>query len=197
LDNEPAGAALIDALRERLESLGRTVFVVDLSESGVLMRRSGAAADGTSETIAQVYRPRRAPGLARGPVDTSRNAITDLPQTGRLRAAWDSADVVVALVHVDPDLVVTNLRTWVRQVVPLVTAGRSNAEYLETVSEIIRASGLELPFAMMLGTDPRDTSLGVPEEPRPENHERADQPLGDAGEDSSDRLLDLAREDNL
>jgi hypothetical protein len=102
----------------------------------------------------------------------------------------------VALVHVDPDLVVTNLRTWVHQVVPLVTAGRNDAEYLETVSEIIRASGLDLPFAMMLGTDPRDTSLGVPEQRRLEEHERAQDPVRGTGQDGAGRRLDLTGEDN-
>jgi hypothetical protein len=196
LDNEPAGAALIEALQARLETLGRSVFVVDLSASGVLAQRSEAGIVRTRQMAAQVYRPRRAPGLARGPVDTSPHAIIDLPRTGALRSAWDGADVVVALVHVDPDLVVTNLRTWVHQVVPLVTAGRNDAEYLETVSEIIRASGLDLPFAMMLGTDPRDTSLGVPEQRRLEEHERAQDPVRGTGQDGAGRRLDLTGEDN-
>jgi hypothetical protein len=55
----------------------------------------------------------------------------------------------------------------VDQVVPLVTAGRCTAELLETTAGLIRASGLALPFAMMVGADDGDQSLGMVDPVRP------------------------------
>jgi hypothetical protein len=74
---------------------------------------------------------------------------------------WEAADVVLVLAEVDPGLDTEYLRTWVAQVVPLVTAGRSSPELLETTAELVRAGGLTVPFAMMVGCDQTDESLGL------------------------------------
>jgi hypothetical protein len=49
----------------------------------------------------------------------------------------------------------------VDQVVPLVSAGHSTAELLETTAELIRAAGLTVPFALMIGSDDIDESVGM------------------------------------
>jgi hypothetical protein len=85
------------------------------------------------------------------------------------RGGWDAADVVLALVQVDPGIDVENLRSWVDRVVPLVSAGRSTAELLETTAELIRTAGLSLPFAMMVGSDAFDESLGLVDPAAPES----------------------------
>jgi hypothetical protein len=87
--------------------------------------------------------------------------VTELPVEDPHWAMWEAADVVLALVEVDPGIDVDNLRSWVDQVVPLVTAGVSTAELLETSADLIRAAGLTLPFAMMIGADDADESLGL------------------------------------
>ena len=97
--------------------------------------------------------------LAKGPRGTDPDV-----QGGLLRAKWDAADVVLVVTDLDPGIDVENLTSWVDQVVPLVSAGRSTAELLESSAGLVRAAGLTLPFAMMLGSDATDDSSGlVPE----------------------------------
>jgi len=43
----------------------------------------------------------------------------------------------------------------------VVTAGRSSAEQLRTAAELLRASGIELVFALLIGTDGTDESSGL------------------------------------
>ncbi len=107
-----------------------------------------------------VYRPRGVPMLAKGPRGTDPDV-----QGGLLRAKWGAADVVLVVTDLDPGIDVENLTSWVDQVVPLVSAGRSTAELLESSAGLVRAAGLTLPFAMMLGSDARDESSGLVPEP--------------------------------
>lgn len=148
------GAAVIAAAASHLRVYGISVFLVDLSRAGALVRHLPRA------DAPQVFRPTGVPGTAIGP-DDSRGPVSDLPIGHPLRESWEAADVVIALVEVDPGVDVENLRSWVDRVVPLVTAGASTAELLETTAELIRAAGLALPFAMMVGTDDSDQSLGL------------------------------------
>ena len=41
-----------------------------------------------------------------------------------------------------------------------MTAGASTAELLSTTGDLVREAGLALPFAMMVGCDATDESLG-------------------------------------
>lgn len=156
VDNARVAASVLAALAGHLKELGLTVFLVDLSASGVL-----AASDARSGASLEVFRPGGVPGLARGP--RWGEAVTPVP----LRAAdawhdrWAAADVVLVLAEVNPGIDAENLATWVPQVVPLVTAGSSTPELLETTAELVRAARLELPFALMVGSDDTDESIGL------------------------------------
>jgi hypothetical protein len=99
-----------------------------------------------------VFRPTGVPALATGPA-SAHQAPVDLPDDVPWRTAWEEADVVVALVQVDPGIDAEHLSTWVGQVVPLVTAGDSSAELLETTAELNRSAGLGLPFFLLVGAD--------------------------------------------
>ena len=157
-------AAVVDSLDASLRSRGRTPFVVDLSASGALARRRGTgrarhqAGPGPGTPV--VFRPTGVPALATGPA-ALRGGPVDLPDDVPWREAWEQSDVVVALVEVDPGIDAEHLRSWVGQVVPLVTAGDSSAELLETTAELVRAAGLGLPFAMLVGADRTDESFGA------------------------------------
>jgi capsular polysaccharide biosynthesis protein len=154
--NARVAASVLAALAAHLKDLGLTVFCVDLSSSGAM-----AADDARSGGALGVFRPEGVPGLARGP--RRGEAVTPVP----LRPAdgwhdrWSSADVVLLLAEVDPGIDAENLATWVPQVVPLVTAGSSTPELLETTAELVRSARLELPFALMVGADDTDESLGL------------------------------------
>ncbi|SES49882.1 Chain length determinant protein [Pedococcus cremeus] len=153
--NARAAAAVLVALAAHLESMGLAVFLVDLSPSGALASdggRRGASFD--------VLRPDGVPGLARGPRGGEATMALPLRPTDPWHERWAAADVVLVLAQVDPGIDAENLATWVPQVVPLVTAGLSTPELLETTGELVRAAGLSLPFALMVGSDSTDQSVG-------------------------------------
>ena len=179
IGNARAAATVVSAAASHLRGLGLSVFLADLSASGALVSHSspaaatsgwassrerdqaaGAAPAAEAGPVPGVFRPTGIPGLARGPREAAPGAVIDLPVGDASRQTWDTADVVLALVEVNPGIDVENLRSWVGQVVPFVTTGHSTAELLETTAELIRAAGLDLPFAMMVGSDDTDESLG-------------------------------------
>jgi capsular polysaccharide biosynthesis protein len=157
-----AAADVIHAAATRLRERGLTVFLVDLSRSGALAERMTQHRDHGDHGLPApgIWRPSGLPRLALGPRGFAGNAVTHLPADVR-RGGWDTSDVVLALVEVDPGIEATHLASWVELVVPLVAAGRSTAELLETTGELVRAASLRLPFAMMVGADGTDESLGL------------------------------------
>lgn len=163
---EPA-ELVVAALAARLSAEGLAVFVVDLTEAGglgpALARAWEQQGAPSSRPEPVLHRPDGVPALARGPAGLSVATSTDLPPTDPCREAWDRADVALTLVEVDPALGVEHVASWADQVVVLVTAGRSSAERLSTVAELIRAAGLRLHFAMLVGSTGRDDSLGLPD----------------------------------
>lgn len=168
VENADVGEVVLASLVSQLTGRGQTVFVVDLSESGGAERAVRRALGRHSHEAAgfpapEVFRPTRLPCLARGPLDMSSGEACDLPPDDPRHAAWESADVVLTLVEIDPAVGVEHLRTWADRVVLLVTAGRSTAERLRTTGELLRTAGLRLLFAMLVGADANDESLGLPE----------------------------------
>lgn len=153
-NNARFAAGVLATAANHLRVFGLSVFLVDLSRAGALVGSLPRA------DAAQVFRPSGVPHLATGPRGARVTAI-DLPVGHPLRDSWDAADVVLVLVEVDPGIEVENLASWADRVIPFVTAGRCTAELLETTSELIRAADLDLPFAMMVGADDNDQSLGL------------------------------------
>lgn len=171
LDRADVGTAdvatvVVAALAAQLTRRGLAVFLVDLSEAGHLDR---VLADELSRDDDKsvhgappvVFRPDGIPFLARGPVGAHTGAVTDLGDQDR--AAWDRADMVLTLAEVDPAIGAEHLASWTDDVVLVVAAGRSSAERLRSTAELVRSADLGLPFAMMVGADRTDESLGLPE----------------------------------
>jgi capsular polysaccharide biosynthesis protein len=168
VDNIEAAELVTCSLAAQFTHRGLSVFLVDLSESGGLgstlakaLERDQRQTDPASAPV--VFRPEGVPSFARGPVGSPHSAVSDLPGDDPLRPAWDSADVVLTLAEIDPAVGVDHLKSWCDQVVLLVTVGRSSAERLRTTGELIRSAGLKLPFAVMVGADGSDESLGLPD----------------------------------
>ena len=82
-----------------------------------------------------------------------------------LRKAWDDAELVLAFTDLHPALGGDHLRTWSSHAVAVVTAGRSTATRIDATGEMIRQAGLWLDFAVLLGHDPTDETVGRPAEP--------------------------------
>lgn len=176
IGNAGVAAEVMAALALQLNALGRAVLLVDLSPSGALVahlssrrfaRRASRMASREASAAARalgsptVFRPTGAVGLARGPLRAARGDSAALRGDEFPDDAWAAADVVLVLADVDPGIDAESLASWVGRAVPLVTAGQSSPELLQTTAELVRAAGLELPFAMMVGSDDTDESLGL------------------------------------
>jgi capsular polysaccharide biosynthesis protein len=168
--DDVANTGLVAAsLAVQLTGRGLAVFLVDLSDSGLLDRAvtdvlehaNGRPIDASATPV--VFRPEGVPSLAQGPVGVPLGEISDLAADHPRRPAWDAADVVLTLADLDPAVGVEHLTSWADQVVILVTAGRSSAERLRTTAKLIRSAGLRLLFAVLVGADRTDESLGLPE----------------------------------
>lgn len=164
VDDGEEGAMVVGALGAHLAAEGKAVFLVDLTDSGRLeaaLKKALARQQGPGPQVEPVvHRPDGQPFLARGPLGASPDAATELSKGDPLRPAWNRADVVLALADVSPGVGVDHLTSWVDRVVLLVATGRSSAERLRTTGELVRAAGLELDFAMMVGADRTDESSG-------------------------------------
>lgn len=97
--------------------------------------------------------------------DTERRPlILVTPGRSGLRDATALADLVGLDLHpVDLDAGAEELAERADRVVLVVTAGRSSAEQLRTTADLLRAAGIEIVFAVLIGTDRTDESFGRPQ----------------------------------
>ena len=79
----------------------------------------------------------------------------------REAAACRSAELVLTLAPLDPAFGGDYLGEWASSVVVVVTAGRSTAERIHAVGEMIRLGGIPQASAVLVGSDKTDESLGV------------------------------------
>lgn len=94
-----------------------------------------------------------------GPVRRDLSALHSAdPEIDR---AYHGADVLLTLVTLDPAVGGDHLRSWAREAVVILTAGKTSATRLRTLSELIRLSGTALNSAVVVGADKTDESLGV------------------------------------
>ena len=98
---------------------------------------------------------RATPPSRTGPRRFGRRPTTHPEELSPLEVAWKEADLVLALVEVDPGFDLDILRTWVAAVVPLVSAGRASGELLSTIAQLVREAGIDMPFALLEGADPQ------------------------------------------
>jgi capsular polysaccharide biosynthesis protein len=100
--------------------------------------------------------------LAGRAVAGQRLVYPDAEFAAKLSAASGSADIVLTLASLDPSVGGEYLAGWAHAAVVVVTAGRSSAERVHSVGEMIRMAGVELASAVLVGAAKTDASLGVP-----------------------------------
>ena len=174
----PAGLAVVpvddpDVPAEALVSLaawyakdGKQVVVADLCRGAPAARLLGTTDPGVHTVSAHDVRlvlavPERDDRMPAGPFDRG-SAVAQRPDfTQAVADACASANVLLALVTIDPSLGGDYLATWATDAIAVVTAGRSSAEKIHGVAELIRLSGTRLVSAVLIGVDDTDESLGV------------------------------------
>jgi capsular polysaccharide biosynthesis protein len=81
-----------------------------------------------------------------------------------LTAVYSQSDLLITLAVLDPAFGGDHLGTWAASAVAVVTAGKSSAEKIHGVGQMIRLSGTRLRSVVLLGVDRSDESIGVLEQ---------------------------------
>lgn len=175
VDVARAAGELVTTAALELASSDLKVVVVDLSPSGRLRGQlkgeasRGAVGRGGQAQLDRVVvqaGPRRLRFILHRPdVGPAAGWVVDgdrVPEGSPLQAARDGADVVLSLVEADVTTGVGELADWADTAVVLVTAGRSSVERLRTTAAHIRAAGVTLHSALLVGADVTDESFGSP-----------------------------------
>lgn len=176
VDAPRSAGELVTAAALELARTDQKVMVVDLTPSRRLKRQirgragRGAVAGGEQrhfERVAVQAGPRRLRFLLHAPEVGASGGLTPrtdpMPGGSPVRAVRDSADAVLSIVEADVTTGVGELDTWADTAVVLVMAGRSSAERLRTTAAQIRAAGVPLHSALLVGADVTDESFGGPD----------------------------------
>jgi hypothetical protein len=172
IENGQAAALPLVSLAVSCAQEGQQVIVADLSAGAHAAHLLGAGdpgvrpvnLDGVRLVVAVPDRDDVAPA---GPVRRLSPQAEPAPGGEALAAAYDSADLLLTLVSLDPLLGGEHLATWATDAVVVVTTGRSSGRRLHAVGEMIRLAGTLLVSAVLVGADKTDESLGTIRTPRP------------------------------
>jgi len=166
VDDAESVASAVASLARSCAGEGTRVVVADLSGGAPLARLLGVedrgvgvvSHDGMRIVVAVPDREEVAPlGPLRG---GSSSAVWAQPDEAVV-TAWASADLLLTLITLDPATGGDHLATWASDAIAVVTAGRSTAERVHGVGEMIRLAGTRLDSAVLIGADRDDESLGV------------------------------------
>jgi capsular polysaccharide biosynthesis protein len=145
---------------------GKHVVVADLCQGRPAARLLGITDPGVHTVSGHDARlvlavPERDDLAPVGPLDRGLAAAQRSSFTQAVADACASANLLLALVTVDPSFGGDHLATWATDAIAVVTGGRSSAEKIHGVAELIRLSGTRLVSAVLTGADKTDESLGV------------------------------------
>ena len=172
VENAEVAALPLVSLAVSCAQEGRQVVVADLSAHAHAAHLLGAgdpgvhavSRDGAHLVVSVPDRDNVAPI---GPVRSISPQAEPAPSGEALSAAYDSADLLLTLMSLDPLLGGEHLATWATDAVVVVTAGRSSWKGLHAMGEMIRLAGTRLVSAVLVGADNTDESLGTVRIPRP------------------------------
>jgi capsular polysaccharide biosynthesis protein len=166
VDNGPVVAQAVLALATSYASQGTQVIAADLSSGAYLAHLSRVKGPGV-QTVSRnganfmMAVPDRDDPVPIGPLP-SVTSLTRPAQAGDALVASDvSADLLLTLVTFDPALGGEHLATWAANAVVVVSAGRSSAERIHGVGEMVRLAGMRLDSVVLIGADKKDESLGL------------------------------------
>jgi capsular polysaccharide biosynthesis protein len=167
VDNAKDVAPAVVSLAVSCAQDGRQVIVADLAD-GALAGLLGAKGPGIHPVTVAGQRmtavvPDRDDVAPVGPVQT---LAPHAPASEALVAACASADLLVTLATLDPAFGGDHLATWATDAVAVVTAGRSSAERIRAVGEMIRLGGTRLDSVVLAEAEKSDESLGATVIPR-------------------------------
>jgi capsular polysaccharide biosynthesis protein len=166
VDDSQAAALALVSVATACGERGLRVVVADLCRGAPAAGLLGADGPGLHQTTAaagkmSVVIPEPGDVAPVGPLNQELLGGWPDRVPERLIAASGSADLLLTLASLDPAVGAEHLATWTRSAVVMLTAGRSVAERVHSVGEMIRLAGIEHVSAVLLGADATDQSLGV------------------------------------
>jgi hypothetical protein len=171
VDNGPVVAQALAGLATSYASLGAQVIAADLSSGAYLAHMLGVEGPGV-QTVSRngvnfvIAVPDRDDPVPVGPLPSITSPTGRAQARGSLVPSDVSADLLLTLVTLDPALGGEHLATWAANAVVVVSAGKSSAERIHGVGEMIRVAGTRLVSVVLIGADKSDQSLGLT--PRPD-----------------------------
>ena len=166
VDNGPVVAQAAAALATSYASQGVQVLAADLSSGAYLAHLSGVKGPGVQAVSRDGVNfmmavPDRDDPVPAGPLPSATSAARPAQAGGALVPSDVSADLLLTLVTLDPALGGEHLATWAANAVVVVSAGKSSAERIHSVGEMVRLAGMRLDSVVLIGADKRDESLGL------------------------------------
>jgi hypothetical protein len=156
-DAHRAAAAALVALSCDLAGEGADVVLVDATNRRVLARslhRESARLQSLAERTKT-----KPPSLVLAPLPRdpagSGGELPGIPNP-------ELGNTVLVLATVDPTVGASHLLCWSRQAILTVSAGRSGVQQVAAAAELLDAAGIAVRSAVLLDTDPRDESVGLP-----------------------------------
>ena len=151
-DDLTVPAAALAVLAKRLAEEGESVLVADLTNESLLARGvENLRIDG--------------PSLADRPGGSLHVFMPSEDDIGEVAeppwsATTDGANAVLVLTTVDPAKGAWHL-SWAKQAIVSVTAGRSSAQRVNSTAVLLRAAGITIRSAVLIGADAQDESIGL------------------------------------
>jgi capsular polysaccharide biosynthesis protein len=170
VDNAPIVARGVAAVAALYASAGYQVIAADLSTGAHLahllgIRGPGLRAVSHNRGSFRVAVPDRDDLAPIGPLPPVTALPTPAQAADPLVASNTSADLVLTMATLDPALGGPYLGTWAANAVVVVSAGKSSAERIHGVGEMIRLAGTRLDSVVLIGADKSDQSLGLMRRP--------------------------------
>jgi capsular polysaccharide biosynthesis protein len=170
VDNAPIVARGVAAVAATYASAGYHVIAADLSTGADMarllrVRGPGLRAVNHNRGSFKVAIPARDDIAPVGPLPPVTALPTRAQAADPLVPSDTSAELVLTLVTLDPALGGAYLGTWAANAVVVVTAGKSRAERIHGVGEMIRLAGTRLESVVVIGADKSDESLGLMRRP--------------------------------
>jgi hypothetical protein len=158
IDDELVTAAAVLVLAGEIAQSGRRPVLVDATETRQLAQAFGIDGAGTWALDVATGLPVEVL-VPSQPWEDGADAVRERVD------ALGRADVALVLATVTPSLGAHHLRQWGRQAIVTLHAGRSSAQRISAVGELLRAAGVSISSVVLLDSDSRDESAGLA--PRP------------------------------
>jgi capsular polysaccharide biosynthesis protein len=166
VNDAPTVARAVVALAVEESQQQLRIVLADLSAGTPAARQLGVKNPGVTTVTVQgvpivVAVPARGEVAPTGPLraGTAASGVAQVSQ--QFEDAFADADLVLALVTLDPTVGGDYLATWAAKAVAVVTAGRSTATRIRAVGEMVRLAGTHLDSVVVVDADRADESLGA------------------------------------